>query len=157
LVCHEKTTLFSRHIDFGYHCSGVVAITALAYNGGKFDKESKEFVDGAVPAIVASWDQQQLLERGTPELRRSITPAKLASLFQNLSRLGSLVNYEGATGEANLSYFTGAGARISASYVAKARFENGSAVFRIALVKHDEHWMINGFHVDPLRSTGQGT
>jgi hypothetical protein len=137
--------------------ASAVAIAVLAYNGGQFDKESKEFVDGAVPAIVASWDRQQLLERATPELRSSVTPDKLASMFQSLSRLGSLVNYEGAKGEANLSYFTGTGARISASYVAKARFENGSAVFRIALVRRDEHWMINGFHIDPFQPVRQGT
>jgi hypothetical protein len=46
------------------------------------DAESKAFVDGAVPAIVATWDQQQLLDRATPELRRSIIPDNLASLFK---------------------------------------------------------------------------
>jgi hypothetical protein len=137
--------------------AGVAAITALAYNGEKFDKESREFVDNAVPAIVASWDQHQLLDRATPELRGGITPTNLQSIFQGLSRLGSLVNYEGATGEANLSYFMGSGARVSASYVAKARFQNGSAAFRIALVRRDGYWMINGFHVDPVRPAGQGT
>jgi hypothetical protein len=137
--------------------AGVAGVATLVHSGGKFDQESKEFVDGAVPAIVANWDQRQLLDRATPELRGSVTPAGLEFLFQGLSRLGSLVNYEGATGGANLSYRSGSGAQVTASYVAKARFQNGTAVFRIALVRRDEHWMINGFHFDPPRPAGQGT
>jgi hypothetical protein len=136
---------------------GVAGVATLASNRAKFDQESKEFVDGAVPAIVANWDQRQLLDRATPELRSSVTPAGLEFLFQGLSRLGSLVNYEGATGGAHMSYHSGAGAQVTASYVARAKFENGSAVFRIALVRRDEHWMINGFHFDPPRPAAQGT
>ena len=146
-----KKLLYALGAFFLITVAAVVAFVALAYTGAKFDKESKEFVDTAVPAIAESWDQRQLLDRATPELGSSTTPANLASFFQNLSRLGSLVNYEGATGQATLSYMIGSGARVSASYVAKARFQNGSAAFRIALVRRDGHWMINGFHVDPAR------
>jgi hypothetical protein len=54
----------------------VAGVATLVHNGGKFDKESKEFVDGAVPAIVTNWDQRQLLDRATPELRGSVTPGR---------------------------------------------------------------------------------
>jgi hypothetical protein len=126
-----------------------IGAAVLVYEGKALDGESKAFVDSAVPAIAARWDQQQLLDRATPDLKRSISQDRLTSMFKGLSQLGPLVNYEGATGEANMLYFTGTGASVSASYVAKADFQNGNAVFQIALVKREGHWMINGFHVDP--------
>lgn len=126
-----------------------VGLGVLAYKGSVLDAESKDFVDAAVPAIVGSWSKEQLLERATPELRENARPDDLRALFDAFSRLGSLVEYEGAKGDANMSYMTGTGSVVSASYVAKARFQNGDAVFRIVLLKRDGHWMIHNFRVDP--------
>ena len=44
-------------------------------------------------------------------------------------------------------------------YVAKARFRNGGASFRIGLVKRDDQWMINSFYVDlvPPQQPGRRT
>jgi hypothetical protein len=128
----------------------VIAIGVIAYRGTALDAESKAFVDSAVPAITASWSQEQLVKRATPELRQSVKPDQLATFFGTLSRLGPLVQYEGATGEATMSYFSASGGTVSASYVANARFENGNATFRIALLKRDGQWMIHNFHVDPV-------
>ncbi len=61
----------------------------------------------------------------------------LSALFDRLSQLDPLIEYEGATGEAAMSYIAGSGSTESASYVAKARFQNGSATFRIVLMKRD--------------------
>jgi len=131
----------------------VLAGTGLAvflYKGHALDAESKAFVDTALPAIAATWSKQQLLDRATPELRESLKPDQLNALFDALSRLGPLVEYEGATGEATMSYMIGSGSTVSASYVAKARFQNGSATFRILLMRRDGHWMIHNFHVDSV-------
>jgi hypothetical protein len=53
----------------------------------------------------------------------------------------------------------GSGSTVSASYVAKAQFQNGGAVFRIVLRKREGRWMIYNFHVDPApgNRAGQGT
>ncbi|GEP61659.1 hypothetical protein [Reyranella soli] len=125
-----------------------VGIGVVAYKGNALDTESRAFVDNAVSAIAGTWTKQQLLERATPELREKTKPQELTALFDTLSRLGPLVEYEGATGQATMSYMTGSGGGISASYVAKARFRNGGASFRIGLVKRDDQWMINSFYVD---------
>jgi hypothetical protein len=131
----------------------IVAATAgvgiLAYRGNALDAESKAFVDGTVPAITASWSKQLLLDRATPELRQSVKPEQLTALFETVSRLGPLLEYEGATGQSYMGYNVGSGGIVSAIYIAKARFQNGDATFRLVLMKRDGNWMIHNFRVDP--------
>jgi hypothetical protein len=124
-------------------------VGVLAYRGSALDAESKAFVDGAVPAITTSWSKQQLLDRATPELRQNAKPEQLAALFETVSRLGSLLEYEGATGQSYMGYNVGSGGIVSAIYLAKARFQNGDATFRLVLMKRDGNWMIHNFRVDP--------
>jgi hypothetical protein len=128
--------------------AGIIGLGVVVYEGRALDAESKAFIDSAVPAISATWSKQQLLDRATPELRASVKPEALNALFDGLSRLGPLMEYEGAKGDATMSYMAGSGSTVSASYVAKARFQNGAAIFRIALRKRDGRWMIHNFHVD---------
>jgi hypothetical protein len=135
---------------------GVVGFGFLAYNGHELDVESRAFIDGAVPAIAAHWSKQELLDRATPELRENAKPEQLQALFETLSRLGRLVEYEGAKGQAGATYMVGSGSTVSGSYVAKATFEGGAATFRIGLLKRDGHWMIHNFHVDPAASRPAG-
>lgn len=131
-------------------------IGVVVYKGNTLDKESRAFVDGAVPAIAGTWSQQELLDRATPELRETARLAQLGMVFETLSQLGPLVGYDGATGDASMSYMSGSGGTVAASYVAKARFRNGNATFHIGLVKRDGHWMIQTFHVDPGSRSGVG-
>jgi len=128
---------------------GAVGIGFAVYNGRALDVESKAFIDTAVPAIAAKWSKEALLERSTPELRQSVTPDQLDTLFAAFSRLGPLVEYKGAKGDTNMSYVSGVGSTVSATYVAMARFGNGDAVFRITLLKRNGRWLIHNFHVDP--------
>ena len=125
-----------------------IGVGVLVYKGNALDAESKAFVDSAVPAIVANGSKEQLLDRATPELRDSVKPEELRALFDAVSQLGPFAAYEGATGEANMSYMTGSGSSVSASYIAKAQFKNGTATIHLALLKRDGRWMISGFHVD---------
>lgn len=131
---------------------GVAGIGVLAYRGHTLDTESKAFVDRTVPVMIAHWSDAQLLDRLTPAQRASITPAQLASLAAAFSRLGPLVQYEGATGQASLAYTTGSGSVVSAAYVVKAQFSAGTATIRVTVVKRDGHWMFAGFHVDAAPS-----
>ncbi len=139
---------------FGAIALAVVVLAAIgigyaAWRGSALDRESKTFVDEAVPAISARWDKQQLLDRATPELRAAASPEQIATLFATLSRLGPLIEYRGAKGDANMAWTAGSGSVTSATYVATAHFQNGNASFRIVLLKRDGHWMIHNFHVDP--------
>jgi len=136
-----------------------IGVGLLIYKGNSLDTESKAFVDSVVPAIAANWSKEQLLERTTPELRASIKPEELRAVFDAVTQLGPLVEYQGATGDANMSYMAGSGSSVSASYVAKVRCKDGAATIQIALVKRDGRWMISGFHVDTALSgaPGRGT
>lgn len=136
-----------------------IGLGALFYQGRALDAESRAYVDSAVSAIAATWSKHELLDRATPELRDSIKPEELDALFDRFSRLGPLIEYEGATGDSTMSYMSGSGGVVSASYVAKARFQNGDATFRIVLMKRDGRWMIHNFHVDlaPGDQAGQRT
>jgi hypothetical protein len=135
----------------------VVGIGVLVWKAKGLDAESKAYVDTVVPAITAHWDKAALLDRATPELRASASADQIATLFDQFARLGPLVAYEGATGDANLSYFTGTGSQISAVYQAKARYQNGEATLRLILLKRDGEWRIQTFRVDgnPVRRASQ--
>jgi hypothetical protein len=135
-----------------------IGLGVVVYKGRALDTESKAFVDSALPAIATAWTKQQLLDRATPELRTSVKPDELNALFAHFSQFGPLVEYEGAKGEARMSFMAGVGSSVSAFYVAKARCQNGSVTFRIGLMKRDGLWMIRDFRVDPVRGsqTGRG-
>ena len=127
-----------------------IGIGILVYNGRGLDAESKAFVDGAIPAITSSWSEQALLARASPELKSAVNQDQLDTIFRNLSRLGGLVEYGGATGSTFAKYMIGSGTTISARYLAKAKFKNGEATFTLILLKRDGQWAIANFHVDPL-------
>jgi hypothetical protein len=133
-----------------------VGLAVLVYNGHELDAESQAFVDSAIPAITKTWSEEQLIDRSTTELRASIKSDELRALFDRLSQFGPLVEYQGATGQATMSYFSGSGSMVSASYDAKARFQNGNAIFQIVLMKRDGRWLIHNFHVDPAPAAEPG-
>jgi len=133
--------------------AAAVGIGVVAYRGNALDAESKAYIDGAVPAIAAAWNKQELLDRATPELKASVKPEELTAFFATLARLGPMVEYRGAKGDATMGYTTEFGSVTSASYTATVRCRNGSASFRIVLKKRDGHWMIHNLHVDPVAET----
>jgi len=128
---------------------GIYKNRALAADG-------RAYVDAAVPAIAAHWSKDELWSRAAPELKQHLQPGDLDRLFNIFSRLGDLVQYEGATNQ-NASEFTstGSGTVATANYVAKAKFQNGEATFQLLVVKRDGQWMIQGFRVDsPVLAPG---
>jgi hypothetical protein len=126
---------------------GALAIGYAACNGQALDAESKAYVDAAIPAITSNWSEAELMNRATPELRASTSPEEVDQLFQTFSRVGHLVVYKGSSGQSLMSYVAGTGKTISASYVAKASFQNGDATIRIGLLKRSGQWLISNFNV----------
>ena len=60
---------------------GVVAFVLTAIRGTALDKESKAYVDAAVPAIVSSWSAQALLDRASPEFTQATQPGDVDRFF----------------------------------------------------------------------------
>jgi hypothetical protein len=130
----------------------VVAIAALvgyaAFTGGKLDKESRAYVDAAVPAIVSSWNEQELLSRASPEFQRAASPADVDRLFRWFRTLGRLQKYEGTQGQTVTSVTPQTGKVVTGRYIAKAVFDAGGASIQIDVIRHGSVWQIEGFKIN---------
>lgn len=134
-----------------------LGIAVLLYKGFQLNSEGTAFVDAAIPAISAHWDTAELLDRGTPELKQTTTPADLVKQFERLRPLGKLTKYNGATGNTNSDFDSSTGTTITANYTATAEYQNGTATIYVVAVKRDGHWMINGIRFDAkLASSADG-
>ena len=127
---------------------GTIGIAFVAVRGAALDKESKAYVDSAIPAIVTTWSEKELLDRASPEFKKAVTIDQLDRLFRAFATLGRLQNRESANGQALMSATTKNGKTISAQYTANATFEKGEATIKLGLIKHGDQWQILGFHVD---------
>jgi hypothetical protein len=127
---------------------GAIGIAFVAIRGNALDKESKTYADSAIPAIVSTWSEKELLDRASPEFKQAVAIDQLDRLFRWFSGLGQLQKCEPAQGQALMSATTQTGKRTSAEYTAKATFQKGEATIKLGLIKHGDQWQILGFHVD---------
>jgi hypothetical protein len=67
---------------------GGIGIAYVVIRGGALDKESKAYADAAVPAIVSTWSEKELLERASPEFKKAVTIAQMDQLLRWVSSLG---------------------------------------------------------------------
>ena len=127
---------------------GVIGIGYVAVRGNALDKESKAYVDAAIPAIITNWNKKELLDRASPEFKQAVTDARLDQLFRWLASLGRLQKCDPANGQALMSATTQAGKIIAAQYTAKTIFEKGNATITVKLIKHGDQWQILAFNVN---------
>jgi hypothetical protein len=114
------------------------------------NQESRNFADQAVIAVASNWNKQALLDRGSEELlEASQFQVDIDDQFAQWGRLGPMLNYRGVAGEARQDFSLQTGKIVTAIYSASARFERGSAVIRIGLVKRLGQWQIASFQVTP--------
>ncbi len=127
-----------------------IAFAVVFYKGAGLNKEGAAYVDTAIVAIVAHWNKDELLGRASPRLIAATSPERLAALFDACAgALGPLVDYEAAKGQkVDMMFNINKVSTISAIYTARAKFQKGVAEFRVTLIKMDERWMIEGFHID---------
>ena len=123
-------------------------IVYVSIEGTRLDKESKEYVDAAIVAIVSNWNKDELLERASLELMEVVKKNDLDKIFGLYQKLGKLEEYKGCAGESHTSIIFGRGKTITAEYLANAEFEEGSAKVMTTLVKHGRNWQILKFYVD---------
>lgn len=124
-----------------------IGIGIFAVKGSALDKQSKAYVDSTVPILVNGWDEQELLSRASPEFKQVVDKDDLDKLHTQFRKLGRLRDCQASEGEANMSITTQNGRSITASYSVKAKFDAGSAVIKISLIKHGDQWQIYGFHI----------
>lgn len=143
----KKFFIILGSIFFAVIVLAAIGIAFLAVRGGALDKESKAYVDSAIPAIVATWSEKELLDRASPELKKAATIEEVDRLFRWFSSLGRLQKYEGAQGQSLMSATTQNGKMISAQYTAKATFEKGEATITVDLIKHGDQWQVLKFNL----------
>jgi hypothetical protein len=148
----KKTIMILGYIFLTLIVVIATTIASVTIIGKKLDKESKVFVDAAVPAIIADWDVTELQKRASPELDSSVDYDEVEDYFYSLQEMGKFQQYNGSTGDSNITISLG-GYEITADYTASADFEAGSVEMQISLIKHGSQWQILDFKVSPEEYT----
>jgi len=133
----------------------IAVVGSIAVIGTRLDRESKAYVDAAIPAIVSTWDVSEIEKRASPEFNNEVDYDDLEQDFEALQQLGELVEYKGSTGDANISLFHTFSFEITADYTASAEFEEGTTTMRMSLIKHGDQWQILDFTINPEEFTGR--
>jgi hypothetical protein len=140
---------------FGGVCAAVfllfvILISVMVYKGRGLDKESKAYADAAIVAIASQWDEKDLTDRASPQLMATVKdPAELDRVVGMWRMLGPLKKYDGSKGDAHIGYFWPRGETITAVYVARAEFDQGSAMIKLSIIKTGGVWKILGLNVVP--------
>ena len=127
----------------------LVGFGSLTVIGNRLDKESKAFVDAAIPAIISTWDIREIEKRASPEFNDDVDHDGLEQDFGVLQQLGNLVMYKGSTGDAHITLSLHYGYEITADYTASADFEAGATTMQMSLIKHGGKWQILDFKITP--------
>jgi hypothetical protein len=134
-------------LQIGALLSFIAAVIASA--GYSLDKESKVFVDTAVPAIVSGWDVAELRKRASEEFNNSVDYDDLMRYFAILRKMGSLREYQGSIGESQITFSLLSGVSITALYTASADCDEGTVKLELSLIKQNGMWRILGIKITP--------
>ncbi|HWY40352.1 MAG TPA: hypothetical protein VNX27_06120 [Chthoniobacterales bacterium] len=126
---------------------GGIGIGYFAFRGNTLDKESKAYVDAAIPAIFTNWNKIEFSTRASPEFRKLVTGDQLDQMFRSAAGLGQMQSCDPAEGQAHRSLNPDTLNETTARYTAKAVFERGNAIITLDLIKHGDQWQIGGFFV----------
>jgi len=148
----KKTIMILGYVFLALIVVIAATIASIAIIGKKLDKESKAFVDAAIPAIVSDWDVAELQKRASPELDESVDYDDVEEYFGSLQQLGKFQEYKGSVGDSNITISL-SGYEITADYTANADFEAGSVEMQISLIRHNGQWQILDFKVSPEEFT----
>lgn len=145
----EKPTKILTTVILALFAALAAGVATFAIVGKTLDKESKAFVDAAIPAIVSDWDAMEIKKRASPEFDETINYEDLQQLLDILRGLGEMEEYRGSMGQAQIVLSIEDGVVITAVYEASADFEAGSADMLLSLIKHEGTWQILGFKINP--------
>src|SRR5271169_6252714 len=99
----KKTMMILGYVFLALIVVIAATIASIAIIGKKLDKESKAFVDAAIPAIVSDWDVTELQKRASPELDESVDYDDVEEYFGSLQQLGTFQEYKGSVGDSNIT------------------------------------------------------
>ena len=127
----------------------IIAVVALFAYSCQLNKEAKAYVEDAIPKITGQWNDQELINRASPPMLAAMkTRANVDNLFSRFRQLGALKQIDEPKGSAGVQTFTGKGVVRYGNYIVHAQFERGPATIRIQVLRENDVWKINGFHID---------
>jgi len=127
----------------------IACLFYVSYHGNEIDESARGFVVGKVPPILKTWSGAVFLQQASPQVvdMLSKNPDQLKTLFDKFSTLGELQSFSDVKGNHAVNYsFTGM--LVTARYTGQAKFKNGAAVVKIALVELDGEWKISDFYIE---------
>jgi hypothetical protein len=126
----------------------IAAIAYMAHIGAGLDRQSKDYATASVVAVTTHWSADALMQIATPALRNSTSSERMAALFGWFATLGPLAGDPACTGSSLVSAVIGQGTKTTANYVCRATYQHGEATIDIFLIKSNNAWRVNGFHVN---------
>jgi hypothetical protein len=115
----------------------------------------RRYADAAIVKIVSGWNQQELVNRASPEFIDELG-GRIPDAFRSWKELGTVAESYGARGSVQLGILRGARVRLVANYVELVKFSGGYAQVNIELVRALRGWKIRGFGVMPLKESPPG-
>ena len=131
----------------------IVLVVAVAFISIPLKRESKAYVEAAVPVIFGEWNENALKERLSPEFRRSFSDEQLDNVFRRLPKLGKLKHLNEPIcriGQRRLRLFItllSNDQSRTAICQTNAVFDTGPATIVLQLIKHGKQWQIAGYTV----------
>ncbi len=124
----------------------IVVLAIFITHAAYLEPGANAYIDRAVPAIVAHWDVQQLLDRATPTLQQRVLRhrSKVNRLFMMFRELGHLKHLGSPTA---YKIFTKNNVT-TGTFTVPAKFAKGSATIRIQLLRTGKTWEINSFFIN---------
>src|SRR6202012_5934204 len=110
---------------------GGIGFWYVAARGNALDKESKAYVNSAIPAIITNWNKEELVDRASPEFRKDVPDSKIDDLLSRFTVLGKFMTFDSATGQASIYASPQTGKVVTADYQSLAYFEKGNAMIKI--------------------------
>jgi hypothetical protein len=147
--CMRRSSLLLGAISLTVFMVAGMAVIAIAAKNNSLDTESRLFVSTAIPAIFTEWNEKELVERASTELKTAVNDRELKRLFGGMARkFGRLQNWEQVDGGAFISMSSDREIVITGEYVARTRFDAGEANILLSLVKDSGNWRILSFRLD---------
>lgn len=144
----KKTLMILGMVLLAITVVAAAVISIIVVKGNELDKESKEYADAAILAVISGWDKNALKTRASIEFTSRATDNDLERLLGVFRMLGKLKEYKGCKGQATLSVTMQHGKVVTADYVGQADFEKGPADVHVTLIKHGDQWQILGFGIN---------
>lgn len=120
----------------------------VAYVGRGLDTGAKQYADQVVNAATARWDSEELLRQASPNLLKSSSAEQVRDLFGMFAMLGPLQENRGCEGQTTtMVSVTGQGS-VTGRYACSVRYHKSEATVQLNLIRLDERWKVNGFHVN---------